>query len=73
MNTGRTRKIVLSVVGVLAVLLGALWMAQGLDIIGGSMMSGQTKYFVIGAILALVGVLLLVTANRRKPGHTPAL
>ncbi len=61
-------KNVLTPAGVLLVLVGGLWTLQGLDIVGGSGMSGQTLWAVIGPIVALVGVGLIVTALRsRKP------
>ncbi len=58
--------------GVVAVLIGVIWMGQGLNIIPGSFMSGDSKWFVIGAILALVGALLILlgldrSRNSRNP------
>jgi hypothetical protein len=47
------------VVGAILVLLGLLWIGQGLNLIAGSMMSGQTMWVVIGIVVALVGVWLL--------------
>jgi hypothetical protein len=38
-----------------------LWMLQGLNVVQGSMMSGQTMWFVIGVIVALLGAWLLWT------------
>jgi hypothetical protein len=45
--------------GVVLVLLGLLWIGQGLDIISGSGMSGHARYAVLGAVVALAGVWLL--------------
>jgi hypothetical protein len=53
-------------VGVLLVLVGLLWMLQGLDVVGGSGMSGKTLWAIIGPIVALVGVGLVVTGIRRR-------
>lgn len=55
--------------GVLAVLVGLLWIGQGLDLIGGSDMSGKAQYAVIGAIVALAGLALLwgPLMARRRP------
>ncbi len=47
------------VVGVILVLLGLLWIGQGLNLIGGSVMSGQTMWVAIGIVVALVGAWLL--------------
>jgi hypothetical protein len=56
-------------VGVLIVLIGAVWTLQGLDVLGGSAMSGKTIWAVIGPIFALAGLALVVTGirNRRAP------
>nr|WP_166176413.1 hypothetical protein [Altererythrobacter segetis] len=51
-------KIVSTLLGVLMVCLGGVWILQGLDIAfqGGSFMAGDPKWAVYGAILALFGV-----------------
>jgi len=58
------KKPVWIVVGVLLILLGALWGLQGLGVVGGSAMSGKTLWAVVGPIVAVVGVVLLVTGLR---------
>ena len=50
--------------GILLVLVGALWTLQGLGVVGGSVMSGVTLWAVIGPIVALGGVALVVTGRR---------
>jgi hypothetical protein len=47
------------VAGVVLLLLGLLWIGQGLNLIGGSVMSGQTMWVIIGIVVALVGAWLL--------------
>jgi len=59
-------KIVLNVVGVLMVLMGAIWFLQGINVLPGSFMTGQIKWAVYGASLALGGLLVLTRANRRR-------
>ncbi|MEV6489713.1 hypothetical protein AB0M20_13955 [Actinoplanes sp. NPDC051633] len=54
------------VVGVLFIVLGGLWTLQGLDIVGGSVMSGVSLWAVIGPVLALAGVALIVIGVRRR-------
>ncbi len=54
------------VIGILAVIVGIVWTLQGLNILGGSFMSGQTMYVVIGPIVAVVGVILVVFGARRR-------
>jgi len=58
-------KIGLNIVGVVLVLIGALWALQGLNVVGGSFMSGQTKWLEIGVVCALAGVILLGWVNLR--------
>jgi hypothetical protein len=61
---GRTVKLV---VGGLLVIFGVVFMLQGLDVLGGSGMSGKTLWAVLGPIIALVGAYLLVTTLRTPP------
>ena len=54
------RALGLSVAG-LMILVGALWTGQGLGWIGGSSMSGQDEWAIIGPIVAGLGVALAIT------------
>jgi len=54
------------VLGVLMVLVGAVWTFQGLGYLEGSAMTGQTIWAVIGPILAGFGVGLVIVAARRR-------
>ena len=51
-------------VAVLAV-LGLVWLGQGIGLIGGSFMSGDPLWAVIGASL-IVAALVLATSGRRR-------
>jgi hypothetical protein len=57
---------VLLVVGIVLVLLGALWTLQGLDVLGGSAMSGVTLWAIVGPIVAIVGLVLVIVGARRR-------
>jgi hypothetical protein len=59
-------RIVLNVLGVLCLLLGCVWILQGINILPGSFMTGQTKWAIYGGVLVVVAVALLTSANRRK-------
>lgn len=61
----RVVRIVMIVVGVLALLTGIVWGGQGLGVIPGSVMTGDRTWFYIGLVLAFVGVVLLLVALRR--------
>lgn len=58
-RNGVMKRIVTGVVGVIAVLLGLVWFGQGIGLLPGSVMTGDPKWAVIGAILALGGGWLL--------------
>jgi hypothetical protein len=52
--------------GVLAILVGGVWTLQGLNILGGSAMSGHGLFAVIGLIVGVIGVFLVVFGARRR-------
>ena len=58
-------KIVFNLAGVLALLMGAIWFLQGTNVLPGSFMTGQIRWAVYGAIAMVLGVMLLVRANRQ--------
>jgi len=60
-------KPVLITVGVLLILIGAVWTAQGLGYLAGSAMTGVTLWAVVGPVLCLAGLALVVTGIRRRP------
>jgi hypothetical protein len=62
----RAGRIALIIVGVLALGVGAVWIGQGLNLIPGSVMSGDRTWFTIGVIVAAVGVVLLLLGIRRS-------
>jgi hypothetical protein len=47
------------VAGVVLCVVGAIWFGQGVGWIGGSFMSGEALWAVIGALAILFGVVLL--------------
>ena len=62
-------RIALNVSGVLLLLVGAVWFLQGINILPGSFMTGQTKWAVYGGLLLVAGTALLILANRRRIGR----
>jgi hypothetical protein len=52
--------------GLVLVLAGVVFFFQGIGVIGGSFMSGSTKWAVIGAVLVAAGVGLLAAARFRS-------
>ena len=58
-------KVVALIVGVLAILLGGVWIAQGLNVLPGSFMTGDIRWAIYGAMLAVGGAALVVWSRRR--------
>jgi hypothetical protein len=58
-------KWVLNIVSILLILVGIVWILQGVNILLGSFMSGQIQYTYYGLVLDLIGIALLVLTNRR--------
>lgn len=59
-------RIVSNIAGVVLVLFGCIWFLQGVNVLPGSFMTGQIRWAVYGAIAAIVGIALLLRANRRR-------
>jgi hypothetical protein len=59
-------RIALNVSGVLCLLVGGVWFLQGINIIPGSFMTGQTKWAVYGGLVLIAGIALLISANRGR-------
>lgn len=64
-------RIAFYVLGALCCLMGGVWFLQGINVLPGSFMTGQTKWAIYGGLLVLVGVCLIVAgATRGKVRHT---
>lgn len=59
-------RIVLSIIGILLVLVGAVWFLQGINVLPGSFMTGNPQWAVNGGIAIIIGLGLLFWANRRR-------
>jgi hypothetical protein len=59
------------VIGVLLVLVGAVWFFQGIDVLGGSFMSGNLLWSVIGAPMVFVGALLIRASRGSRRTDRP--
>lgn len=59
-------KIVLNILGVLFTLAGLVWILQGFNILPGSFMSGRLQYAILGFVVGIIGIALLIYANRRS-------
>jgi hypothetical protein len=55
---------VLLILGGLMILMGGVWLLQGIGILPGSFMTGQLFWAVMGAVLLAVGGLLVLIGFR---------
>ncbi|GAC1512938.1 MAG: hypothetical protein NVS1B3_17030 [Candidatus Dormibacteraceae bacterium] len=62
-------RIGLGVVGVLAAVIGAVFAGQGLGYIPGSVMTNDMKWFWIGLVMVILGLVLAAGTlfRRRRP------
>ena len=59
------RSLLLVIVGALLDATGLIWTLQGLGVIGGSFMSGNRTWAVIGPLVCVAGTVLIVYGARR--------
>jgi len=57
-------------IGVLVLLVGAVFAGQGLGYIPGSFMTGDMKWFWIGGAMVVVGLAILAATFVRRPNKT---
>jgi hypothetical protein len=53
-----------TIAGILLALVGGIWFFQGIGMLPGSFMSGQSKWAVYGGIAFLAGVVIVVLSRR---------
>jgi len=61
----------MTILGVLLIVLGAIWFFQGTDVLPGSFMTGQSRWAVNGGIAAGAGLVLIVAARFIKKKVPP--
>lgn len=62
------RRIIIGV-GILMLLLGTVWLLQGIGTLPGSFMTGQSSWATVGLILIVGGAGTCFFGLRRKPGN----
>jgi hypothetical protein len=64
-------RVVTSLVGLLMIAMGSIWMMQGLNVGPSAILQGfmvnDIRWTFYGAILAVVGIAEIVWANSRRP------
>ncbi len=56
----------LNIVAITLIVLGAIWILQGVNILPASFMTGQMQWAVYGGITAGCGIAALFIINRRR-------
>lgn len=64
----RTGRLTLLIIGIVAVLFGALFAGQGANLIPGSSMTGDPTWLYIGLALVVLGLVLILFGVRRRTG-----
>ena len=54
-------------IALLAVVVGGIWLGQGLGFIGGSFMTGSAFWAVVGVVLLALAAVIVVVEVRRRP------
>ena len=57
-------RIAIGVLGVFVALFGLLWALQGFGVVGGSFMSNNTTWAIIGPIVLVIGIALVDVLRR---------
>lgn len=55
-----------NILGVLLILIGIVWILQGINVLPGSFMSGHIQYTYLGAVVDVIGLVLLIYTNRSQ-------
>ncbi len=59
-------KAILPALGVVLILMGAIWFLQGINVLPGSFMTGETKWAIIGGICFAAGLALLAIGKAMR-------
>ena len=59
-------KTILTIVGVLLIFFGGVWILQGINVLPGSFMTGDIQWAIYGGIAVIAGIVLIVLVNKRK-------
>ncbi len=59
-------KSILMIFGILLIVAGGIWFFQGINVIQGSSMTGQSRWAIYGGIAVVVGIGLVIFTARKK-------
>lgn len=55
------------VLGLVLFVVGLVWFLQGVGVLGGSVMSGDTLWAVVGPAVAVLGLVLALSGRAGRP------
>lgn len=58
-----------AVAGILLVMVGSVWLLQGLNVLPGSFMTGSALWGIIGTLSFTLGVVILYELLRNRAGR----
>jgi uncharacterized membrane protein HdeD (DUF308 family) len=64
-------KNILIVISIVLVCIGTVWILQGINVLPGSFMSGQSRWTRNGSIVAIIGIASFFIAMRIKKKNRP--
>jgi uncharacterized membrane protein HdeD (DUF308 family) len=59
-------KIALLIIAAFLILVGIVWILQGINILPGSFMTGQVQWAYAGTLAIIIGLVLIAYATRRR-------
>jgi hypothetical protein len=57
---------ILGILGIMLVIVGATWFLQGINVLPGSVMTGQIQWAIYGGIAVAVGIVIFLYTRRKK-------
>lgn len=57
---------ILGILGIMLAIVGATWFLQGINVLPGSVMTGQVQWAIYGGIAVAVGIVIFLYARRKK-------
>lgn len=65
-SDGRKMRYALRIAGIFLIVIGAIWVLQGINVLPGSFMTGQIRWAYRGGIAVAAGVGLLIAERRMR-------
>jgi len=57
---------ILGILGILLAIVGATWILQGINVLPGSVMTGQIQWAIYGGIAVALGIAMVLFTRRKK-------